>query len=159
MPRDVEGIGDVVQVLGGGTPSTSVAEYWEGGDVVWYSPSDLTAAGAMFMFRSSKNITPLGLEKSSAHLFPANCVMMTSRATIGVVAINKSAACTNQGFITCVPGVASSAGRTLSGRPLHVRVTRLRCPANFPEHRESPTARPPRFGSRSGECPGRKRRG
>jgi type I restriction enzyme S subunit len=57
----------------------------------------------MFVSDSSKHITRLGLEKSSARLFPANSVMMTSRATIGVVAINKGQACTNQGFITCVP--------------------------------------------------------
>jgi type I restriction enzyme S subunit len=56
------------------------------------------------MFGSSKKITALGLKKSSARLFPPDSVMMTSRATIGVVSINRGAACTNQGFITCVPG-------------------------------------------------------
>ena len=102
-------IAEVVQILGGGTPSTTVPEYWESGDVSWYSPSDLTAAGTMFVSDSSKHITRLGLEKSSARLFPTNSVMMTSRATIGVVAINKGQACTNQGFITCVPGDRVSA--------------------------------------------------
>ena len=96
-------IGDVVQILGGGTPSTAEPSYWESGDVIWYSPSDLTAAGAMFVSDSSKHITRTGLERSSARLFPANSVMMTSRATIGVVAINRKPASTNQGFITCVP--------------------------------------------------------
>jgi hypothetical protein len=43
------------------------------------------------------------LEKSSARLFPPFSVMMTSRATLGVISINTTAACTNQGFITCVP--------------------------------------------------------
>jgi type I restriction enzyme S subunit len=106
MPEGWESksIGDVVQVMGGGTPSTSVPEYWENGDVIWYSPSDLTAAGTMFVSRSCKTISRLGLEKSSARLFPPNSVMMTSRATIGVVAINRTEACTNQGFITCIPG-------------------------------------------------------
>lgn len=96
-------IGEVVQVLGGGTPSTSVPEYWQDGDVIWYSPSDLTAAGTMFMSASAKRITLLGLERSSARLFPPKSVMMTSRATIGVVAISRVEACTNQGFITCIP--------------------------------------------------------
>lgn len=54
-------------------------------------------------------ITPLGVQKSSARLFPPYCVMMTSRATIGVVSINTSEACTNQGFITCVPSARVSA--------------------------------------------------
>jgi type I restriction enzyme S subunit len=96
-------IGDVTEIVGGGTPSTDSPEYWDG-DIMWYSPSDLTAAKSLFMFTSSKKITDLGLKKSSARLFPSNSVMMTSRATIGVVAINTTPACTNQGFITCVPG-------------------------------------------------------
>jgi type I restriction enzyme, S subunit len=99
----IEPISNVAEILGGGTPASGVAEYWEDGEIVWYSPSDLTAAGSMFMFDSSKRITQLGLQKSSARLFPVNSVMMTSRATIGVVAINRTPACTNQGFITCVP--------------------------------------------------------
>lgn len=104
----IEPIASVTEILGGGTPATGVPEYWEKGDIDWYSPSDLTAASSMFMFGSAKKITELGLKKSSARLFPVNCVMMTSRATIGVVSINRTAACTNQGFITCVPGTRIS---------------------------------------------------
>lgn len=52
---------------------------------------------------SSSKITSLGLRKSSARLFPPFSVMMTSRATIGAIAINTREACTNQGFITCIP--------------------------------------------------------
>ncbi|GAB4175176.1 MAG: hypothetical protein Fur005_37110 [Roseiflexaceae bacterium] len=96
-------IGDVIEILGGGTPSTQESTYWDHGTITWYSPTDLTAAGAMFVSGSAKRITRLGLEKSSARLFPAYSVMMTSRATIGVVAINTTEACTNQGFITCLP--------------------------------------------------------
>lgn len=95
-------IGDVVETLGGGTPSTTEPEYWDG-DITWYSPTDLTGSSSMFMFSSAKSISERGLGKSSARLFPAYSVMMTSRATIGVVAINTCEACTNQGFITCVP--------------------------------------------------------
>jgi type I restriction enzyme S subunit len=92
----------VVETLGGGTPSTTEPEYWDG-DITWYSPTDLTGSSSMFMFSSAKSISERGLGKSSARLFPAYSVMMTSRATIGVVAINTCEACTNQGFITCVP--------------------------------------------------------
>lgn len=102
-------IGDVVGIMGGGTPSTADPDLWTGGSVTWYSPSDLTAANSMFITRSEKMITPLGLQKSSARLFPPYCVMMTSRATIGVVSINTSEACTNQGFITCIPSARVSA--------------------------------------------------
>jgi type I restriction enzyme S subunit len=99
---EVKGIGEIVETLGGGTPSTQKPEYWDG-DVIWYSPTDLTTAGTMFISESAKRITELGLQKSSARLFPPYSVMMTSRATIGVTAINTKPSCTNQGFITCVP--------------------------------------------------------
>lgn len=91
------------ETIGGSTPSTKNPEYWEGGDITWYSPSDLTANKAMFIKSSAKQITHKGLENSSAKMFPPYCVMMTSRATIGVVSINTTPACTNQGFITCIP--------------------------------------------------------
>jgi type I restriction enzyme S subunit len=106
---EVKPIGEVVETLGGGTPSTKNPEYWEGGDVTWFIPSDLTKSGNMFISDSEKKITRLGLEKSSARVFPAYSVMMTSRATIGVVAINTKQACTNQGFITCIPNERVSA--------------------------------------------------
>ena len=111
MPEgwEVKAIGEVIETLGGGTPSTQNIEYWDNGDVIWYSPTDLTSAGTMFIVNSAKKITELGLYKSSARLFPAYSVMMTSRATIGVVAINTRPACTNQGFITCIPNEALSA--------------------------------------------------
>lgn len=95
-------IGNVIDTLGGGTPSTKVEEYWNG-NIHWYTPSDLTSSKTMFMNNSSKQITNLGLSKSSARLFPAYSVMMTSRATIGVVSINTLEACANQGFIICIP--------------------------------------------------------
>jgi type I restriction enzyme, S subunit len=105
----VKAIGDVVETLGGGTPSKKELAYWEGGSITWYSPSDLTATGSMFMEDSTSHITELGLQKSSARIFPAYSVMMTSRATIGVVSINTTPACTNQGFITCIPNEQLSA--------------------------------------------------
>lgn len=100
---EVKLIGEVIQTLGGSTPSTKNPQYWENGDVVWFIPTDLTKSGSMFVFDSEKKITRFGLKNSSARLFPAYSVMMTSRATIGVTAINTGEACTNQGFITCIP--------------------------------------------------------
>ncbi len=100
---EVKPIGQVIETLGGGTPSTKKEDYWDNGDVIWFSPSDLTANRAMFITDSSKKISQLGLQRSSAHLFSPYCVMMTSRATIGVIAINTKEACTNQGFIVCIP--------------------------------------------------------
>ena len=95
--------GEVFGIIGGGTPSTKVPGYWENGTINWYSPKDLTKSDSMFALTSGSQISDLGLQKSSAKLFPAFSVMLTSRATIGVVAINTTEACTNQGFITCIP--------------------------------------------------------
>ena len=94
---------DAFEITGGGTPSTTEKGYWHEGDIDWYSPTDITASKSIFMFGSKSKITQKGLSKSSAKLFPANCVMMTSRATIGAIGINATEACTNQGFITCIP--------------------------------------------------------
>ena len=100
---EVKPIGESVETLGGGTPSKKIPDFWDDGDIIWYTPSDLTSNGAMFISNSNSKITTLGLKKSSAKMFPPSSVMMTSRATIGVVSINTISACTNQGFITCVP--------------------------------------------------------
>ena len=100
---EVNTVEKTFSILGGGTPSKKIQEYWDNGTINWYSPTDLTAARSMFMEHSGKQINELGLKKSSARLFPAFSVMMTSRATLGVISINTTYACTNQGFITCVP--------------------------------------------------------
>lgn len=105
MPDDwvIAAADEVTTTLGGGTPSKAEPTFWESGEINWYSPTDLTGAGTVFMAESRSRITQLGLENSSARMFPARSVMMTSRATIGAIAVNTTEACTNQGFITCVP--------------------------------------------------------
>jgi type I restriction enzyme S subunit len=99
----VKTVAESFEVYGGGTPSRRESRYWDDGTIQWFAPSDLTEAGTMFMDDSPEHITELGLAGSSARLFPAFSVMMTSRATIGAIAINTHEACTNQGFITCLP--------------------------------------------------------
>ncbi|MBN1579452.1 MAG: restriction endonuclease subunit S, partial [Anaerolineae bacterium] len=106
---EVKPIGQAIDTLGGGTPSKKRPEYWESGNITWYVPSDLTSADTMFISDSGRKINELGLKKSSAKMFPAYSVMLTSRATVGVVSINTTPACTNQGFITCVPNERLSA--------------------------------------------------
>ncbi|MFH1023566.1 MAG: restriction endonuclease subunit S [Planctomycetota bacterium] len=99
---EVKRVADSFEISGGGTPSRKQLSYWDEGTIQWFAPSDLTAADTMFMDDSPECITEFGLAKSSARLFPAFSVMMTSRATIGAIAINTHEACTNQGFITCL---------------------------------------------------------
>lgn len=91
------------EYTGGGTPSKSVPSYWQDGTVNWFTPSDITGASGIFLTESEELCSEEGLARSSAKMFPAYSVMMTSRATIGAIGINTSPACTNQGFITCIP--------------------------------------------------------
>jgi len=88
---------------GGGTPSRKIDRYWADGNVNWYTPSDITSSEGIFLNNSAERCTDEGLSNSSARLFPAYSIMMTSRATIGAIGINATPACTNQGFITCIP--------------------------------------------------------
>jgi type I restriction enzyme S subunit len=107
---EVQPVGEVFDVLGGGTPSKKQREYWTDGTIPWFTPSDLTRSRWRFVVDSAIRITDLGLAKSSARLFPAGSVLMTSRATLGVLAIAARDATCNQGFIVIPPvvGVASA---------------------------------------------------
>ena len=96
---------DAFKFTGGGTPTKEINRFWDGGEIDWYTPSDITSAGGIFLQRSREQCTEEGFNNSSAKLFPAYSVMLTSRATIGAVGINLTPACTNQGFITCVPNL------------------------------------------------------
>lgn len=100
---EVQEIGKVIETTGGGTPSTKKEEYWEKGDIQWFSPRDITANNQIFITESEKKINDSGLKNSSARIFPPHSLMMTSRATVGELSINTTEACTNQGFITCIP--------------------------------------------------------
>ncbi|WP_292661932.1 restriction endonuclease subunit S [Nitratifractor sp.] len=92
-------LGDITKIVGGGTPKRSVKEYWENGDIVWLSPTDLGDVCEIVEISNSKDkITKLGLEKSSTKLLPVGAVLYSSRATIGKIAINTVEVSTNQGF-------------------------------------------------------------
>lgn len=84
-------------VASGGTPSTKEPSYW-GGKIPWISPADLTGYDSKYIAKGRKNITELGLERSSARLLPPESVLFSSRAPIGYVAIAKNEIATNQGF-------------------------------------------------------------
>lgn len=100
---EVKSIGERVETIGGGTPKTNIPEYWENGDIDWYSPTDLTSSNSLFSLGTSKKITKLGLQKSSSRLLPPGSLLMSSRATIGALTITRKEACTNQGFISMIP--------------------------------------------------------
>ena len=90
----------MAEIVGGGTPSTKVKEYWDG-NINWYSPVEI--GNSIYASESIKKITKLGLEKSSAKILPKGTVLFTSRAGIGNTAILSKEATTNQGFQSIVP--------------------------------------------------------
>lgn len=96
-------IDQMAKTIGGGTPSTKINEYWEGGDNAWFSPTDLTKNNCIALLGSSKKITDLGMRKSSAKSLPPRAILMSSRASIGYFGIYEGVASTNQGFISMVP--------------------------------------------------------
>ncbi len=93
-------LGDIADIVGGGTPSTSISEFWDG-DIDWYAPAEI--ADQIYLASSQRKITEQGYNHSSAKLLPVGTVLFTSRAGIGKTAILSRKGCTNQGFQSIVP--------------------------------------------------------
>ena len=91
-------MGEISEVVGGGTPKTNDPTNFEGGDVPWITPADLSGYTAKCISRGNRFITRKGLASSGARLLPAGSVLFTSRAPIGYVAIAGNPIATNQGF-------------------------------------------------------------
>ena len=85
-------------VESGGTPKSSVEEYWNG-DVPWATLVDLPSTDFITEIRSTqRTISEQGLKKSSARLLPQGSVLVSTRATIGRITIDRIPLATNQGF-------------------------------------------------------------
>ena len=96
-------ISDIGTVVGGATPSTKKAENYEGGNIAWITPKDLSTFSGRYIQRGERNITEIGLKSCSTQLLPKNTVLFSSRAPIGYVAIAANEVCTNQGFKSVIP--------------------------------------------------------
>ena len=94
-------IGDVADIVGGGTPSTKQPEYF-GGDVPWLTPKDLSGSRERYVMQGDRNLTEEGLRHSSATLVPEGTVLLTTRAPVGYVALAAQPMSTNQGFRSLV---------------------------------------------------------
>ena len=102
----------ILRADSGGTPSTTVEEYWDG-DIPWLTPKEITGfIEGLFVSRTERSITQLGLDGSAAKLFPPGTVMLSKRAPVGAVAVNAVPMATNQGFLNF------SCGKLL--RPLYL---------------------------------------
>src|SRR5690554_6738917 len=94
-------LGEICEVIGGGTPSTKKTEYYNG-DISWITPRDLSGYNSKYIKKGSRSITKLGLQKSSAKIMPKGTVLLSSRAPIGYLAIALNEISTNQGFKSLV---------------------------------------------------------
>lgn len=103
-------LSEVAELVGGTTPSKIVTDYWWG-EIPWATPSDITSLppGTNYIFETSSKITKLALENTSLQILNPGSVLMTSRATIGEVAINMVPMTTNQGFCNFKPNSSISA--------------------------------------------------
>ncbi|MGF1575141.1 MAG: restriction endonuclease subunit S [Cyanophyceae cyanobacterium] len=79
---DSRGLLDVVQLVGGGTPKTSVSDYWDG-DIPWLAGGDIATNHKSFVNNSEKKITQEGLCNSSAKLLPRYATIISARGTVG----------------------------------------------------------------------------
>ena len=102
MSWPVATIGEVCEVVSGATPKTGRPEFWDG-NVPWVTPKDLSELGQKHLSDTLRQITKAGLKSCSARMLPAQSVLFSSRAPIGLVAINTLPVCTNQGFKSLVP--------------------------------------------------------
>lgn len=99
---EVSIIGDEVNVVGGGTPSTKIPDFWEGGEIHWTTPKDLSNLTDKVLLTTDRKITESGLKKVSSGLLPVNTVLMSSRAPVGYLALAKVPVAVNQGYIAMV---------------------------------------------------------
>ena len=97
IPEDweVKTIASLGNIVGGGTPSTIIPAYWDGG-IQWFTPAEIGAS--KYISKSERSISKLGLRSSAARILPKDAILLTTRASIGLSAILLNEATTNQGF-------------------------------------------------------------
>ena len=99
----VKALGEVVDVVGGTTPSTKVIEYWSGGTHCWATPKDLSVLSSPVLLDTERKITDAGLGNIGSGLLPRGTLLLSSRAPIGYLAISEVPVAINQGFIAMPP--------------------------------------------------------
>ncbi len=104
----VENVGEVVESVGGGTPSTKKAEFWEGGTLHWATPKDLSGLSSPIILDTGRKITEAGANKISSGMLPAGTLLLSSRAPVGYLAVAQMPIAINQGFIAMKPNDRAS---------------------------------------------------
>ncbi|MCW3179191.1 restriction endonuclease subunit S, partial [Acinetobacter baumannii] len=105
----VSTVGDQIQTVGGGTPSTKNVDFWDDGIHYWTTPKDLSNLTDKILLNTERKITDAGLKKISSGLLPKDTVLMSSRAPVGYLALSKIEVAINQGYIAILPNMKYSA--------------------------------------------------
>lgn len=100
---ELKTIGDLADVVGGGTPSTKEPTFWEDGTHAWATPKDLSGLSVPVLLETERYVTSLGLSQIGSGLLPRGTVLLSSRAPIGYLAVAETPVAINQGFIAMKP--------------------------------------------------------
>ena len=105
---EVKRLGELTDIVSGGTPRTNELSYWNGG-IKWCTPTDITHSAGKYLTETERTISRDGLNSSGARLLPVGALLLCSRATIGELKIAGTPICTNQGFksLVCRPRVSN----------------------------------------------------
>ncbi|MDP1664510.1 MAG: restriction endonuclease subunit S [Methylobacter sp.] len=96
-------VGDVVEIVGGGTPNTKETEYWEPAEFAWTTPRDLSGLQSPVLLKTERLLSAKGVLKVSSGLLPIGTLLLSSRAPIGYLAIAQIPLAINQGYIAILP--------------------------------------------------------
>ena len=103
---EIDSISNLIEMMNGGTPKTSVAEYW-GGNLLWYAVTDTPNPNDVFVIDTAKKITQKGLENSTTRILPIGATIISARGTVGKCALTPVPLAMNQ---TCY-GIKGKEGR------------------------------------------------
>jgi len=98
-------LGEIGQIVGGGTPRTEDKLSWQNGKIPWLTPADMKNIEGKYVSHGERYITEYGLKHSSTQLMPEGAILFSSRAPIGYIAIANNDITTNQGFKSIVPHI------------------------------------------------------
>ncbi|MBI4332810.1 MAG: restriction endonuclease subunit S [Chloroflexi bacterium] len=83
---EVKPFAAIVEIIGGGTPKTSVPEYWDG-EIPWFSVVDAPNGADVWVVDTEKKITREGVENSSTRILPVGTTIISARGTVGRIAL------------------------------------------------------------------------
>lgn len=106
-------LGDVVKIIGGGTPDRSQSAYWRDGCIPWITPTDLTANASKYISEGAEMISELGLNNSNTTLVPKGSIIFSTRGTVGNMAIAAVPLTCNQSCEILIPKLKDYSGEFL----------------------------------------------